>query len=124
MLSAAKHLVDNNETLRSAQGDRRQETADRWSTQLDFAKCQGALGLRRRRAGDRFQPAGLGGHTQTLHEFMINAKIPRAARPYLPLLVVDDQIVWVCGWRADERARTTDATREFWQITFRKKENP
>ncbi len=102
--------------------DHKIETADRWTALLDFEKCPGAAYLRQRRAGDRFQPAGLGGHTQTLHEFMINAKIPRAARARLPLLVVDERIAWVCGWRVDERARATDATREFWQVTFRKKE--
>ncbi len=97
--------------------------ADRWTALLDVDKCQGKTYLRPRRAGDRFQPAGLGGHTQTLHEFMINAKIPRAARGGLPLLVVDERIVWVCGWRVDERANVTDATREFWQVTFHEKEN-
>jgi tRNA(Ile)-lysidine synthase len=102
--------------------DHKIETADRWTALLDFEKCQGAVSLRRRRAGDRFQPAGLGGHTQSLHAFMINEKIPRAARGLLPLLLVDEQIVWVCGWRIDERARATDATRAFWQVSFRKKE--
>ena len=102
--------------------DHETETADRWTARLAFDRCQGALGLRRRRAGDRFQPAGMGGHTQTLHEFMINEKIPRAARAALPLLVVDDRIVWVCGWRIDERARPTDATHQFWHVTLRRKE--
>jgi tRNA(Ile)-lysidine synthase len=102
--------------------DHKIETADRWTALLDLEKCAGAARLRPRRAGDRFQPAGLGGHTQTLREFMINEKIQRAARALLPLLVVDERIVWVCGWRIDERAKPTDATREYWQITFRKKE--
>ena len=117
-------LPDSNWVVQSEIVDHRSETVDRWTAQLDFAKCRGALGLRRRRAGDRFQPAGLGGHTQTLHEFMINEKIPRAVRADLPLLAVDDRIVWVCGWRIDERARATDATREFWQVSFRKKGKP
>jgi tRNA(Ile)-lysidine synthase len=98
-------------------------TADRWTAVFDFAKCHGEIYLRHRRAGDRFQPLGLHGHTQSLAEFMIDAKIPRAVRDLLPLLVTNDNIAWVCGWRADERARVTEATRKFWRVTFRKKED-
>ncbi|MDE3089316.1 MAG: tRNA lysidine(34) synthetase TilS [Chloroflexota bacterium] len=115
-------LPDSDWVVQTEKTHRAVETADRWTARLDLEKCQGEAYLRRRRAGDRFQPAGLGGHTQTLHEFMINEKIQRAARALLPLLVVNDQIAWVCGWRVDERARATDTTREFWQVTFRKKE--
>jgi len=106
----------------------RPETAmpepQRWRARLDLDKCRGNAYLRRRRPGDRFQPAGMNGHTKALHEFMIDAKIPRLARDRLPLLVVDERIAWVCGWRIDERARATAETREFWQVTFRKKDQP
>ena len=118
----ATELPDSEWIVQTEIVNRKIETGDRWSALLDFEKCKGSVYLRRRRAGDRFQPAGLGGHTQMLHKFMINEKIPRAARGLLPLLLVDDRIVWVCGWRIDERARTTDATREFWHVSFRKKE--
>ncbi len=97
------------------------EKADRWTARLDFEKCNREIFLRRRQPGDRFQPAGLGGHTKSLHEFMINEKIPRAVRAQLPLLVVDDQIVWVCGFRVDERARATSDTRQILRVTFKKK---
>ncbi len=115
-------LPDSEWVVQTQTANRKIETADRWTALFDFEKTKGAIYLRRRGVGDRFQPAGLGGHTQSLQEFMINAKIPRAARGLLPLLVVDEQIVWVCGWRIDERARTTDATHAFWQVSFRKRE--
>ena len=118
----ATALPDSEWVVQTEIVNRKIETGDRWSALLDFEKCKGVVYLRRRRAGDCFQPAGLDGHTQMLHKFMINEKIPRAARGLLPLLFVDDRIVWVCGWRIDERARTTDATREFWHVSFRKKE--
>ncbi len=119
----AVDLPDSDWSVRTEIFTRPVESADRWSALLDLEKCQGMIYLRRRRAGDRFQPAGLGGHTQTLHEFMINEKIQRAARALLPLLIAHDQIAWVCGWRVDERLRVTDATRRFWQVTFHKKES-
>lgn len=85
---------------------------NRWTALLDADACRGELVLRRRRPGDRFQPAGLGGHTKLLAEFMIDARVPRAERERLPLLVAGDRIVWVCGWRVDERARVREDTRQ------------
>jgi tRNA(Ile)-lysidine synthase len=115
-------LPDSDWVVETRVLDRRVETSDRWSALLDFEKCRGEIFLRRRCAGDRFQPAGMDRHTKLLSEFMIDAKIPRDARDALPLLVVGDQIAWVCGWRVDARAHTTAATRQFLQITFRKRE--
>jgi tRNA(Ile)-lysidine synthase len=99
------------------------ETADRWTALLDLEKCSGEFFLRRRRPGDRFQPTGLRGHTQSLHEFMIDKKIPHAARSALPLLIVSERIVWVCGWRLAEGVHVTPDTRQVWRVTFRKKGN-
>lgn len=101
--------------------DEMPQAADRWTAVLDSAMCRGERFLRHRRPGDRFQPAGMNGHTRTLHEFMIDEKIQRTVRALLPLLVVGDRIVWVCGLRVDERAKVTPSTRQFWQVTVRKR---
>ena len=97
------------------------DASDRWTAVLDFGMCRGERHLRRRKPGDRFQPAGMAGHSRSLHDFMIDEKIQRAARALLPVLTIGDRIVWVCGLRVDERARVTALTREFWRVTFRKK---
>jgi len=99
----------------------RPEITDRWSAVFDFAMCRGERYLRRRRPGDRFQPAGMQGHSRSLHDFLIDEKVQRAVRAQLPILVVGDRIVWVCGLREDDRARVTPLTREFWHVSFRKK---
>lgn len=93
----------------------------RWTAFLDLEKCRGTACLRRRMTGDRFQPAGLGGHSASLRDYMINARIERALRSRWPLLVVQGQIAWVCGWRVDERAQVSAGTREVWEISFRRK---
>lgn len=98
----------------------RLQPADRWSAAFDLDKCQLPLALRRRSAGDRFRPAGMQGH-KSLHEFMIDEKIPRAARDRLPLLVAGDRILWVCGWRVDETARVTENTQKVVTVAFTKK---
>jgi tRNA(Ile)-lysidine synthetase-like protein len=51
------------------------------------------LFVRTPRTGDRFAPLGLDGHTQKLNRWMINHKIPRTLRPYIPLLCSENTIV-------------------------------
>lgn len=92
--------------------------APRWTITLDADKVRGALSLRRRRTGDRFQPRGLGGHDKTLHDFMINEKIPRHMRDLVPLLCDQEKILWVCGFRQDERASVRDVTTRRLHVEF------
>jgi tRNA(Ile)-lysidine synthase len=114
-------LPDSNWVIETEVTTHKPESPDRWTAVLDFAMCRGERVLRHRRPGDRFQPAGMEGHSRSLHDFMIDEKIERTARALLPLLVVGDRIVWVCGLRVDERARVTPYTREYWRVTIRKK---
>lgn len=53
------------------------------------------LTLRTRQSGDRIALAGLGGHTQKLKDWMINVKIPQAARATLPLAFDENRLVAV-----------------------------
>jgi tRNA(Ile)-lysidine synthase len=90
-----------------------------WETYLDATVMGPSPALRPRRPGDRFCPLGMGGRGKRVNEFMINEKIPAAWRDYIPLLVNEDgQIVWVCGWRPDERARVTRITRRVVRLRF------
>ncbi len=93
---------------------------DRWEALLDFERAGADLVARRRRPGDRFQPLGMGGRYKRLNEFMINAKIPRNVRDRLPIIASPTLIVWVAGWRPDERVRVTEATRQVLCLTFRR----
>jgi tRNA(Ile)-lysidine synthase len=91
---------------------------DRWTAYLDEDRLGAHLKLRRRRPGDRFQPLGMGGREVKVADLMINAKIPRRWRRYVPLLIHDqpggthkEGIAWVVGWRIDERVKITRDTR-------------
>ena len=56
------------------------------------------LAVRSRRPGDRFQPPGLGGRTKKLQDYLVDRKVARGERDFLPLVVDgDDRIVWVVG---------------------------
>jgi len=61
------------------------------------------LVVRSRKPGDRFQPAGMGGRSKKLQDFLVDLKIPASAREQVPVVTSGDMIVWVAGFRMDER---------------------
>jgi tRNA(Ile)-lysidine synthase len=69
------------------------------------------LGVRNRRAGDRFQPIGAPG-VRKLQDFMVDRKVPARERDHVPL-VVDalDRIVWVAGQSVAEAFRVLDPSQ-------------
>ena len=60
--------------------------------------------------GDRFHPSGMGGHSKKLQDFFTDLKIPIAARSRIPLVVAPEGILWVVGYRQDNRWVPTPAT--------------
>jgi tRNA(Ile)-lysidine synthase len=98
---------------------------DRWQAFIDAGSIgEGRLVLRRRHPGDRFQPQGMGGHTKSLSDFLINAKVPAAWRDRVPLLASaanEARILWVAGWRLDERARVRPETARVLRVRFLRK---
>jgi len=131
-----------------------------WQAYLDYDVTGSELRLRTRRTGDRFCPQGMGEKPTTVNSFMINAKIPRAWRDMIPLLIQSpepfglaqdrpfglaqdrpfglaqdkpfglaqdtpvegspSQVLWVAGWRINERAKVTGATRRVLVLAFEK----
>ena len=75
------------------------------------------LRLRNFRPGDRFQPLGVRG-TQKLKAFLIDHKIPRFERTRVSLLTSGENIVWVVGYRIDERFKVTKETRRVLKVTL------
>lgn len=70
---------------------------------FDADRVTGSLVLRTWRPGDWFCPSGMAGHRKKLQDFWTDAKISRAARQAIPVLESPEGIVWVVGYRADER---------------------
>jgi tRNA(Ile)-lysidine synthase len=66
--------------------------------------------VRTRRSGDRLHPLG-SAYAKALKTFLIDAKIPRAVRDRLPLVVTSTGIAWVAGVRPAEWAKVTSTTR-------------
>jgi tRNA(Ile)-lysidine synthase len=90
---------------------------DEFTAYLDLAKSGDRLTVRARKKGDRFQPLGLP-QPKKLGEFMIDAKIPQAWRGRVPLVCSGEQILWVVGWRLDERAKVSAETKRVLRLRF------
>lgn len=67
--------------------------------------------LRSFHPGDRFSPLGLGG-SQKIKDFLINNKVPRKQRARCPILVSNEKIIWVMGYRIDDSVKITPSTRK------------
>jgi tRNA(Ile)-lysidine synthase len=89
---------------------------DPWLAYLDAAAVGPEPVLRRRQAGERFRPLGLGGHSVKISEFMTNVKAPRAARSAWPLLAGRSGVAWVCGLRVDEDTAVGPGTHSVWEV--------
>ncbi len=82
-----------------------------------YRVCMGAevagrvLTIRPRRPGDRFQPLGMDTEKK-LQDFMVDAKIPQRLRSSVPIVCSAEHILWLVGWRLDDRAKVTDRTRK------------
>ncbi|MBZ5511905.1 MAG: tRNA lysidine(34) synthetase TilS [Acidobacteriia bacterium] len=74
---------------------------------LDPALVKGELRVRNWHAGDRYWPA----HTRQpkkVKELLQARHIPRERKPYWPVIVSGDEIVWLPGFPAPERFRVRD----------------
>lgn len=97
-----------------------QEVSDRqglWSSFgiFDLDRLVLPLTARARKNGDFFYPAGFG-KRKKLQDFFVDMKIPRDERDRVPLVASGEDIIWVVGYRGDERFRATEKTANI--LTF------
>jgi len=90
---------------------------DLFTAHFDLDKTGDKLLVRSRQPGDRFQPLGLS-QPKKLGEFMIDAKIPHAWRERVPIVCSPKHILWVAGWRIDERVKVTQNTKQVLCLKF------
>lgn len=83
----------------------------RYDEAVDLEELSMPLAVRTRKDGDRFWPLGSRGITK-LKDFFINNKIPRSARNTIPIVTMNNQPIWVVGYRLDNRIRITERTKK------------
>ena len=75
------------------------------------------LTVRNRRQGDRFQPYGMRGRKK-IKDFMIDTKVPRYERDCIPLLVCQDEILWLIGYTTSELFKIKPDTRQYLYLRY------
>lgn len=82
-------------------------------------KLRFPLHLRPWLPGDAFQPFGMGGHSQKLQDFFTNLKLSRLEKEKVWVLENGDgTIIWVLGYRLDERYKVVSETGNFLKISI------
>ena len=84
---------------------------------VDADRVTHSLTIRSWLPGDRFCPRGMGGQSKKLQDFFTDLKIPMARRDRIPLVVAPEGILWVVGYRQDERWVPTSSTARCLLIT-------
>jgi tRNA(Ile)-lysidine synthase len=82
---------------------------------VDAEKASFPLTIRNWKKGDSFQPLGMKGRKK-LSDFWIDRKVPQSKRKNIPLILKDDQIVWIAGHEIDDRFKVTSETRKILKI--------
>ncbi len=73
--------------------------------------------LRKWKKGDRFQPLGMKGWKK-LSDFLIDEKLSIIEKEQLWLLTYQNEIVWVIGYRIDDRFKVSGTTMKVLKITY------
>jgi tRNA(Ile)-lysidine synthase len=85
---------------------------------IDFEKLQFPLLIRKWKQGDFFKPLGMTGFKK-LSDFFIDEKIPVHEKEKIWLLCSGPEIVWVIGYRIDNRFKITSRTKKIFKIELK-----
>ncbi len=89
------------------------------SAVFDLDKLSLPLEVRSRKDGDYFYPSGFG-KRKKLQDFFVDEKVPRDERDRIPIVLSGGNIIWITGYRADERFKITNETKRFLRLEVKK----
>ncbi len=91
--------------------------SDPWRVWLDADRLALPLAVRHFLPGDRFHPLGAPG-PRKLQDFLVDCKVPRWLRPFLPLVTAAGHIIWLPGLRIADPVKITTASLNVLEITL------
>ena len=104
-------------TAGSISPGQKEDTSNNYVAYFDHEKVGNELFVRPRKTADRFYPLGMD-QSKKVGEFMIDVKIPRTWRKRVPVVCSPEQIIWLAGYRIDDRVKVTDGTRQVLRLEF------
>lgn len=75
------------------------------------------LAVRAVRPGDRMAPYGMEG-SRKLQDILVDAKVPRAERGRIPVMVCGAEVVWLPGYRIARGVAVGSGSSAAWQVTM------
>jgi tRNA(Ile)-lysidine synthase len=84
---------------------------------LDLDKVTFPVIVRRWEPGDRFVPLGMS-QPKKISDFLIDLKVPVTTKEKVLLLLSADEVIWVMGYRINERYKVTDHTTRILMLTI------
>lgn len=85
---------------------------------FSFDKLKFPLKLRYRKNGDTFKPLGFN-HNKKLKDFFIDQKIDRNLRDQIPIILSNDKIIWLVGFRQSEEFKVDKEDKNIIKIEVR-----
>lgn len=85
---------------------------------FSFDKLKFPLKLRYRKKGDTFKPLGFN-HNKKLKDFFIDQKIDRNLRDQIPIILSNDKIIWLVGFRQSEEFKADKEDKNIIKIEVR-----
>ena len=99
--------------------DRNDIPDDTYTKWMDYAKMTDDLCIRTRKSGD-YLVINKNGNEGNLKNYMINEKIPKSERNFVPLLASGSKIYWVVGHRISEDVKVTEDTSMVIEFVYKR----
>ncbi|WP_339923780.1 tRNA lysidine(34) synthetase TilS [uncultured Cyclobacterium sp.] len=90
---------------------------------LDFDLLDFPLTLRNWEQGDRFMPLGMQ-HFKKVSDYLIDNKVPLIKKDRVKVLCSKGKIVWLVGFKVDDRYKIRPTTRKVFYLNKHKDEKP
>lgn len=87
---------------------------------FDYDSLSRGINIRNRRDGDIFKPFRSNG-TKKLKKYFIDSKIPRELRDEIPLICIDNEVVWVVGYKISDKFKVTENTKSILKIEYNRR---
>ena len=117
-LNRLNYIKEINKSLFLTVGDIQEaDLKDKNTICLDYDLIKGKLVARNRRPGDSMVPCGMSG-SKKIKDIFIDLKIPAEDRNKKLIIADDDNILWLEGYRINDRYKVSAATEKILKISM------